>query len=127
MKNKYYLVFAITLFALLGIAYFLTDGNINFTRSITMIGTSVVGLIITLSYYISSQSVNSDNPNKFVRNIMGGTFLKFFLCIIAVAILLFTVQKKLHKPDLFLLMFVYIIFTLIETTFLFKASQKKVD
>jgi hypothetical protein len=84
-----------------------------------------VAAISFLSYFISARSVNSDNPNKFVRGVMGGTFLKFFLCIVAVGILLFLLQKKLHKPDLFLLMFVYLVYTVVETGLLFTLSRKQ--
>ncbi len=125
MKNNAYLVFGLTTLVLLLIEYFLSAPDGYFTRLIVLAGTAVVGAISFLSYFISARSVNSDNPNKFVRGVMGGTFLKFFLCIVAVAILLFTTQKKLHKPDLFLLMFVYLIYTVVETGLLFSLSRQK--
>ncbi|GBL35620.1 hypothetical protein EMGBS15_12150, partial [Filimonas sp.] len=109
MKNNAYLVFTLTTLLLLTTEYFLSAPDGYFTRVIVLAGTGVVGAISFLSYFISSRSVNSENPSQFVRGVMGGTFLKFFLCIVAVAVLLFTTQKKLHKPDLFLLMFVYLI------------------
>ncbi len=125
MKNKFYLLLILTTFILLGIEFFLSDENQYFTRVIVMSGTIALAFISVLTYYISSRSVGSDNPHRFVRGVMSGTFIKFFLCIMAVGILLFVTHKKLHKPDLFLLMFVYIIYTVIETAMLSIVSRQE--
>ena len=125
MNTKSYLIFALTTIVLLAVEILLSAPDGYFTRAIILYGTLVVAAISFLSYFISARSVNSDNPNKFVRGVMGGTFLKFFLCIVAVGVLLFLLQKKLHKPDLFLLMFVYLVYTVVETGLLFTLSRKQ--
>ena len=125
MKNKSYLILLLTTIMLLSIEFILSSSNGYFTRNVILIGTCVLAGISILSYYISSRNVNSDNPNQFVRGVMGGTFLKFFLCIVAAAIFIFLMKKNLHKPDLFLLMFVYLIFTVLETALLFILSKQK--
>lgn len=125
MNTKSYFIFALTTIVLLAVEILLSAPDGYFTRAIILYGTLVVAAISFLSYFISARSVNSDNPNKFVRGVMGGTFLKFFLCIVAVGILLFLLQKKLHKPDLFLLMFVYLVYTVVETGLLFTLSRKQ--
>ena len=125
MKNKSYLILLLTTIMLLSIEFILSSSNGYFTRNVILIGTCVLAGISILSYYISSRNVNSDNPNQFVRGVMGGTFLKFFLCIVAAAIFIFLMKKNLHKPDLFLLMFVYLVFTVLETGLLFILSKQK--
>jgi hypothetical protein len=125
MKNKSYLILLLTTIMLLSIEFILSSSNGYFTRNVILIGTCVLAGISILSYYISSRNVNSDNPNQFVRGVMGGTFLKFFLCIVAAAIFIFLMKKNLHKPDLFLLMFVYLVFTVLETGLLFVLSKQK--
>ncbi len=125
MNTRSYLIFALTTIVLLAVEILLSAPDGYFTRTIILCGTLVVAAISFLSYFISARSVNSDNPNKFVRGVMGGTFLKFFLCIVAVGVLLFLLQKKLHKPDLFLLMFVYLVYTVVETGLLFTLSRKQ--
>lgn len=125
MKNKFYFLLVIITCALLVIEYFLSDQNLYFTRNIVFAGTLIVAAISALSYFIASRSVDNENPNRFVRGVMGGTFLKFFLCIVAAVIFVFVVKKNLHKPDLYLLMFVYLIYTVAETAFLYSISKKK--
>jgi len=125
MNTRSYLIFALTTIVLLIVEILLSAPDGYFTRNIILYGTLVVAAISFLSYLISARSVNSKNPNEFVRGVMGGTFLKFFLCIVAVGVLLFLLQKKLHKPDLFLLMFVYLVYTVVETGLLFTLSRKQ--
>ena len=125
MNTKSYFIFALTTIVLLAVEILFSAPDGYFTCTIILYGTLVVAAISFLSYFISARSVNSDNPNKFVRGVMGGTFLKFFLCIVAVGVLLFLLQKKLHKPDLFLLMFVYLVYTVVETGLLFTLSRKQ--
>jgi len=125
MKNKSYLILLLTTIMLLSIEFILSSSNGYFTRNVILIGTCVLAGISILSYYISSRNVNTDNPNQFVRGVMGGTFLKFFLCIVAAAIFIFLMKKNLHKPDLFFLMFVYLVFTVLETGLLFVLSKQK--
>lgn len=125
MNTRSYLIFALTTIVLLAVEILLSAPDGYFTRNIILYGTLVMAAISFLSYFISARSVNSKNPNKFVRGVMGGTFLKFLLCIVAVGVLLFLLQKKLHKPDLFLLMFVYLVYTVVETGLLFTLSRKQ--
>lgn len=125
MKNKFYLIFIAVVFLVLATLFFLSDAEGFFTRYIVMGGTLILAAITLLSYRISSNSADDQNPNKFVRGVMGATFLKFMLCIVAVGILLLSTKKQLHKPDLYVMMFVYIIFSVVETLYLAKFSRMK--
>lgn len=124
MKNKFYLIWSLLTAFTLIITFFLSNGNEPFTRIVVMTGTLIVAIIMLVSYMISVRNLLDSNPNRFVRGIMGGTFLKFMLSIVAVSILLFSVRGKLHKPDLFLLMGVYLLFSMVETAFLSIVSRK---
>jgi hypothetical protein len=124
MKQRYFLLFALITVMLLVIEYLLSGTGGYFNRQVIIAGTLVLALISLMTFLIVSRTVDHDNPNRFVRGVMGGTFLKFFLCIIAAGILLFIYKKQLHKPDLFLLMFVYIVYTVVETAVLSKVSKQ---
>jgi hypothetical protein len=54
---------------------------------------------------------------------MGGTFLKFFLAIVAALIYIFLNRGNLNIIDIISLMIIYIIYTTIETVFLAKSSR----
>ena len=125
MKHKFNLILAITTIVLLATEYFLSSTGGIFTRSITQIGTLVLALIAFLSFYFTEKSISHENPNRFVRGVMLATIIKFFLCIIAVGIMLVTLRKDLHKPDLFLLMFVYMIYAVIESVIMSQLARVK--
>ena len=125
MNKSYYLLLSLSTFFILLILFFLSADAGYFTRLVVISGTLIIAVISLLSYLFAQRSVADQNPYKFVRAVMGATFLKFFLSILAVGALLFAYNKHLHKPDLYVLMFVYIIYAVIEASFLSKASRIK--
>jgi len=125
MKHKFYLLLVIITAVLVGIEYFLSSKEGFFTRSVVQIGTLILAMIAFLSFYFTEKSITHQNPNKFVRGVMLATIIKLFLCIIGVGILLVTLRKDLHKPDLFLLMFVYMIYSTIEAVIMSSLSRVK--
>ena len=125
MKHKFYLLLVIITAVLVGIEYFLSPKDGFFTRSVVQIGTLMLAMIAFLSFYFTEKSITHQNPNKFVRGVMLATIIKLFLCIIGVGILLVTLRKDLHKPDLFLLMFVYMIYSTIEAVIMSSLSRVK--
>ena len=125
MKHKFYLLLVIITAVLVGIEYFLSSKEGFFTRSVVQIGTLILAIIAFLSFYFTEKSITHQNPNKFVRGVMLATIIKLFLCIIGVGILLVTLRKDLHKPDLFLLMFVYMIYSTIEAVIMSSLSRVK--
>ncbi len=125
MKNKFYIIWSITTAIIVGIVFFLSKDDSPLTRNVMLLGTAFMAGITLLSFTISIRSLLHENPNRFVRGVMGGTFLKFLLSIVGVAILLFTYKKQLHKPDLYVLMIEYVIFSIIETGYMSIVSRKK--
>jgi len=125
MKHKFYILLLIITAILLGIEYFLSSTNGLFTRNVVQFGTIILAGIAFLSFYFTEKSISHENPNQFVRGVMLATLIKLFLCIICVGILLVTLRKDLHKPDLFLLMFVYMIYSTVEAVIMSKISRIK--
>lgn len=125
MKHKFYILLVIITAVLVGIEYFLSSKDGLFTRSVVQIGTLILAIIAFLSFYFTEKSITHENPNKFVRGVMLATIIKLFLCIIGVGVLLVTLRKDLHKPDLFLLMFVYMIYSTVEAVIMSSLSRVK--
>lgn len=124
MKQKFYLVLTLTTIALLIANYFLSGEGQIFNRQIILGGTLFLYLVTLLSFFLTVRLLNHENPNKFVRGVMSGTMLKFFVCMIAAIVVLFTMKGIIHKQDIFLLMFVYAILTSIETIMMAKLSRQ---
>jgi hypothetical protein len=125
MKHKFYIILVVITSILLSVEYLMSSKEGLFTRSVVQIGTLILAVIAFLSFYFTEKSISHENPNKFVRGVMLATLIKLFLCIIGVGVLLVTLRKDLHKPDLFLLMFVYMIFSSVEAVIMSRLSRIK--
>jgi hypothetical protein len=125
MKHKFYIILVVITSILLGVEYLMSSKEGLFTGSVVQIGTLILAVIAFLSFYFTEKSISHENPNKFVRGVMLATLIKLFLCIIGVGVLLVTLRKDLHKPDLFLLMFVYMIFSSVEAVIMSRLSRIK--
>lgn len=107
--------------------YFIASTSMLLTAKVVMIGTLVLCSITLFTFFLSHRTAQSDKPHRFVNGVMGATFLKFFLCATAAAVYIFIERKNMHKPDLFFLMFLYVVYTTIETIFLSSISKQNVN
>jgi len=121
MNNRFYILI-ILVSILLGVIIS-TIGKSVFTPQIVGIGILFLSILIMSTYAFASLTVNDPNPNKFVRTVMASTMIKFFVGILGVGTMLLILKKTLHKPDLFLLMGIYLIYTITEAVFLAKIAR----
>ncbi|MCC7030834.1 MAG: hypothetical protein IT257_11045 [Chitinophagaceae bacterium] len=124
MIQKFLLILGTLTISLLTGEYLFTQANNLLTGHIIMIGTTLLAAITLFTFIISYRASLKASPHQFVNGVMGSTFLKFVLCAIAAGIYILLERKKVHKADLFFMMFIYIVYTTIETVFLFSLSKK---
>lgn len=121
--SRFYGLFALVVAMVLSICYLLTFFHAPFTRNPIILGTLLLAGIFTLTYTIAIRGIKHDSAHRFVSTVTLGTIIKLLLCIVAVLIWLLSVRKNLNKPDLFLLMGVYAIFSIVESVYLAKFSR----
>jgi hypothetical protein len=109
----------------LSIIIFLISKQQICTFNIVIIGNVFLALLTSFSYLSSSKSANDSNPNKFVQGVMKNTVLKFFVIIIATFVLIYTQKAIIKKVDIFLLMGIYILYSVLETVMLSILARKK--
>ena len=122
MKKKFYILMVALFIAIIALAFVLKLSD-AFTFSVIMVGNVVVFALSILSYAISGKFATSQNNGQFVRGVMGGTFLKFFLALIAGVVYIVLNRESIKIGDILGLMLIYIIYTTIETVFLAKSSR----
>lgn len=108
--------------AIAALVFVLKESDL-FTFNALFYGNLVIFILSILSYAISSRFANSENNGAFVRGVMGGTFLKFFLALVFGLVYIMLNKDSINKADIFGLMGMYIIYTTIETVFLAKSSR----
>lgn len=120
---KRFIILLLILFVLIsGVIYILSQGA-DFTFQVLMIGNVAILFLSFLSYYIASRTANSPNNAQFVRGVMGGTFLKFFLVIVCGVIYIVMNRENVKLTDILTLMLMYIIYTTAETVFLSRKAR----
>lgn len=102
-------------------------GAPTFTPMVVVLGTLFITTVTILTYFFCMRTVHDENPNRFVRRVMAATMIKFFLCVVGAGIFILSVKKSLNKPDLYLLMGIYFLFSMTEAVFLSQAARRKTN
>ena len=123
--NKRFYILLFSIFMALSALLFIVGKSDSFTMNVLLIGNLVVFALSFMSYAIGSRYTTSESNSAFVRGIMGGTFLKFFLALIAGTIYVVLNKDDIKIADILGLMFIYIIYTVVETAFLAKSARVK--
>lgn len=121
--SRFYGLFGIVVAMVLVIGFLLTAFGSFFTRMPILTGTGILALIFLLTYTLTVRDVSHRSGHRFVSTVTLGTIIKLLLCISAVLIWLLNVRKNLNKPDLFFLMGVYTIFSIVESAYLAKFTR----
>ena len=83
-----------------------------------------MAFLSSASFYMVTKQIKS-RPEAFVRGVYSGTFLKLLVCMAAILIYVMANRPNIHKPTLFVLFGIYIVYTVIETTTLSKMARVK--
>ncbi len=123
MKKVFYLTWIILLSFCLALGWWMHSQTLTHFN-ITASGSLVIALIILFSFWVAVTKMKHKNPHKFVNGMLLSTTMKFLMFIAAAAIFLVVQGKALHKPDLFFLMGVYLIFLIMEALILSKFARR---
>ena len=94
-------------------------------QEVLIVGNLILFVVGLFSFIITRRSLDSPNPNAFVRAMYGSFMIKFFVIIIAAFVYLQVAKKTVNKPALFTCMGFYVIYSVIEVSSLTKLLRKK--
>lgn len=123
MKKVFYLTWILLLSLCLALGWWMNSQTMTHFN-ITAGGSLVIALITLFSFWVAVSKMDHKNPHKFVNGMLLSTTIKFLMFIAAAAIFLVVQGKSLHKPDLFFLMGVYLIFLIMEALILSKFARR---
>lgn len=102
---------------------FLAKWNIN--QDVMIIGNLILLVVTIGSFFLISRSLNSSNPNSFVRAMYGSFMIKFFLIAGVAAVYILVTKKNVNKVGLIACVGLYFIYTFIEVAALTKLLKQK--
>lgn len=123
MRNKF-IGFIVLIFILLTAAFYLLKMSFpSFNFIVLMGGNLLMALLALISYFIINKQLTS-RPQAFIRGVYGATFLKLFVCMIAILTYVLVARPNIHKPTIFILFGIYAIYTAVETWLLSRLAQR---
>ncbi|RYF96012.1 MAG: hypothetical protein EOO00_03765 [Chitinophagaceae bacterium] len=94
-------------------------------QDVVIIGNLLLFTVTIVTYIISYRSLFAKNPNVFIRAMYGGFVIKFFVIAIAAFIYIMSAKKEVNKTALFICMGLYLLYTVMEVTALFRVLKSK--
>lgn len=113
-KPWYILIF---LFAIINIAVIvfedkLTENGVD--TDVLLLGNLILFVATLLSYVVYKRSLKNKTSYGAINGMYGSFAVKFFICLIAVAVYLIAFQGKPNKPALFICMGLYMVYSIVE-------------
>ena len=96
------------------------------TKSVMLVGNTILFVATAFSFYLFQQSLQSKNVQASFRMIYGGMFAKMMICLFAVLIYIMVAQK-VSRGGVFGCMFLYFLYTFVEVSIILKLSRKIKD
>ena len=97
------------------------------TKSVLLVGNSILFVATAFSFYLYQRSLQSKNVHASFRMIYGGMFAKMMICLFTVLIYIMIAQKTVSKGGIFGCMFLYFLYTFVEVSIILKISRKIKD
>jgi hypothetical protein len=99
--------------------------NQGVDQDVLSIGNLLLFVVSIITFLITCRSLQSSNPNSFVRAMYGGFIIKFFGVATAAFIYIMITKKNVNKPALFACMLLYVVYTFIEVKTLMGILKRK--
>ncbi len=130
MTDKFIFWLAAVFAAITGLLFLTENGwlaSIGVHFPILVIGNIVLALITLISFSLSRKGLAATNPNVFVRSVYASTLSKLMLCVVGIGVYVLVNRSRVSKATIFILLFFYLVYTVLETWQLYRASlrQKK--
>ena len=93
--------------------------------TVLLAGNIVLAVITWLSYVMARKGLDAANNQVFVRMVYASTLSKLFLCLIGITIYVLVKRPDVSRATIFTLMFLYLVYTVVETLSLYKLLKRK--
>jgi hypothetical protein len=94
-------------------------------QDVVIIGNLVLFAVSLASFLMTRRSLNSSNPNAFVRAMYGSVMIRLFACAGIAFTYIMWAKKDVSKPALLICAGLYIVYTFIEVSSLTKLLREK--
>ena len=121
--KKVFLASVISLFIVLAIVfYWLRTIAPQYDFAVLMSGNVIMVVLSLVTFFLVTKQMHS-KPDAFVRGVYASSFLKLFVCMIAIVAYAMVKKPDIHKPSLFMLFGIYAVYSAVETWLLSRLAR----
>ncbi|MBW7914142.1 MAG: hypothetical protein H3C54_10730 [Taibaiella sp.] len=122
--KKVFLASVVSLFIVLAIVfYWLRSIAPQYDFTVLMFGNVIMAVLSLVSFFLVTKQMHS-KPDAFVRGVYASSFLKLFVCMIAIVTYAMVKKPDVHKPSLFMLFGIYAVYSAVETWLLSRLARE---
>ena len=99
-------------------------GDWNIHAMLVLSGNLLLFLVTVFSFILYRKALLAANTQAFLRNVYSGMLLKLFICMVAAFIYISAAGRSVNRNGLFVLMFIYLLYTFLEVSLLLKLSRQ---
>lgn len=96
----------------------------EYDKTALMVANVVLALLSIGSYLIMQKKLKEDRAQAFVNGVYSATLLRLMVCLGSIFVYAYANREHLHKPTVFAMMGLYIVYTFLETVTMSKAAKK---
>ncbi len=93
-------------------------------RDILIIANIVLFLVSLVSFLIQKKGLTTKNPHAFVRSVMGSMLIRMSIAVAAFVFYLMMTGKDVDKGAVFICMFLYILYLVVEVALMMKLNRR---
>ena len=124
MNSRLPLLLIVIFAVITGILFLLRHYFPAFDFPALLVANTVMLLLSVAAWALLRRHV-AERPQAFIRGVYGATMLRLFVCLAGILTYALLIRSHLHKPTLFVMFGIYMVYTMIETA-AFSRTAKKV-
>lgn len=123
MKNNFTIIVIVLFIILSAVFYWLKTTAPEYNYTALMVGNGLMAGLSLVTWQMVKKQIDQ-RPAAFVRGVYGATLLKLMVCLSCFLLYVLLNRQTVHKPSLFVLMGIYVVYTATETVFLSKLARR---
>ena len=123
--RKYYLaIIAVLCIALFAAIFYWCGLHPEYDRTALMVANGLLAILSVVSFLMLKNKAKEARAQAFVNGVYGATLLRLMVCMGSIFIYLYMNKGHLHKPSIFAMMGLYVVYTFVETITASKEMKK---
>lgn len=122
--KKQLIISIVTIFLLLSAIFFAMKTYAPEFHFVALEGGNVIMAALSLITFLMVTRQVDNRPHAFVRGVYSASFLKLMVCMISILVYVLLNRAKIHKPTVFVLFGIYVVYTIMETLILSRAVKE---